>query len=188
MIIEKFDFDAFKEVATQRAHRMVDNGLYSRFGLSRDARVDNALVGSMGELAFEYWLNSIGLDYKLDNGGYENRHSDQFDFLLGEYTLDIKVAKKTTVHRPNDKWTYGYPVEQKPESKDYVVVGWVDYAQKQVGFYGWITGKEISHYPVVTKNTYAKYAYLTPNHEFNWGALNKDFNILFGIINKPDIP
>ena len=96
--------------------------------------------------------------------------------------LTIKVAKKTTKSSPNDNWTYGYPKEQKPETKDYVIIGLVDFKNKNVEFYGWITGKDISNFEVVTKNSFAGYNYLTPNHEFEWGDLNKKFEKLFEVL------
>lgn len=179
MIVQNFDFDNNLAIARQRAEQMVNNGLYSRFGLSFNSRVDKALLGCMGELAFEHWLRSLGYEYQVDRDGFDERNSDEFDFLIEDSKIDTKVAKKSTANPPNDNWTYGYPQEQNPASKDFVVVGWVDYTRKEVGFYGWITGLEVSRFPVVTKNTFAGYAYLTPNHEFRWGAMNKNFELLF---------
>ena len=184
MIIHNFDFDNNLAVSRKRAEQMVNNGLYSRFGLSFNARVDKALLGCIGELAFEYWLRSLGYEYQVDRDGFDVRNSDEFDFLIENSKIDTKVAKKSTANAPNDNWTYGYPQEQNPASKDFVVVGWVDYTRKEVGFYGWITGLEVSRFPVVTRNTFAGYAYLTPNHEFKWGAMNKNFDLLFQIIFK----
>jgi hypothetical protein len=179
MIIQNFDFDATLILAQQRASEMVANGLYSRFGLSNQGRIDKALLGCMGELAFEHWLQSKGYNYEVDREGFEDRNSDNYDFLIEDKKLDTKVAKKSTANPPNDNWTYGYPQEQNPASKDYVVVGWVDFIRKEVGFYGWITGVEVSRFPVVTKNSFAGYSYLTPNHEFKWGVMDKNFDTLF---------
>ena len=179
MIVENFDFDSNYQVAQQRAAEMVRNGLYSRFNLSNQQRIDKALLGCIGELAFEQVLIAGGHQYEVDREGFEGRNTDNYDFLIMDKKLDTKVAKKSTANPPNDSWTYGYPQEQNPASKDYVVVGWVDFPNKQVGFYGWITGVEVSRFPVVTRNTFAGYAYLTPNHEFRWGALNKNFTLLF---------
>lgn len=185
MTVQNFDFDGNLAEAERRAEQMVNNGLYSRFGLSFRSRVEKASLGCMGELAFEYWLQVLGYDYEVDREGFEDRHSDEFDFLIGGYKIDTKVAKKTTANPPKDNWTYGYPQEQDPVSKDFVIVGWVDYTRKEVCFYGWMTGEEISRFPVVDQNTYAGYHYLTPNHEFRWGAMNKNFQELFDrIFNK----
>ncbi len=169
MIVENFDFDANYQIALQRAEEMVRNGLHSRFNLSRQERVDKALLGCLGELAFEQVLKNGGYAYEVDREGFEDRNTDNFDFLIEDKKIDTKVAKKSTANPPNDNWTYGYPQEQNPVSKDFVVIGWVDFVNKQMGFYGWITGVEVSRYPVVTRNTFAGYAYLTPNHEFRWG-------------------
>ncbi|EJF09273.1 MULTISPECIES: hypothetical protein [Pontibacter] len=179
MLVQNFDFDANLAIARQCAADMVRNGLYSRFGLSEKERLEKAVLGCMGEYAFEHWLKSLGYTYEVDRAGFENRNADAFDFLIGGCKIDVKVAKKSTDRPPNDNWTYGYPQEQKPASKDYVIVGWVDFSRKEVGYYGWIAGKEISRFPVVTKNTFAGYSYRTPNHEFKWGALHKNFERFF---------
>jgi len=81
--------------------------------------------------------------------------------------------------------TYGYPEEQKPISKDYVVVGWVDFEKEAVEFYGWISGKVIASKPVVEQNAFAGYKYHTPNHEFKWGEMNKNLNELFELLQEP---
>lgn len=179
MIIENFDFESNYQTARQRADEMVKNGLYSRFSLSKQARIDKALLGCLGELAFEQVLIRGGQTYEVDREGFEGRNTDNFDFLIQDKKLDVKVAKKSITRPPNDNWTYGYPAEQNPASKNFVVVGWVDLINKQVGFYGWITGVEISQFPILTQNTFAGYPYLTPNHEFRWGALNKNISLLF---------
>lgn len=71
MIVQNFDFDNNLAIARQRAEQMVNNGLYSRFGLSFNARVDKALLGCMGELAFEHWLRSLGYEYQVDRDGFD---------------------------------------------------------------------------------------------------------------------
>lgn len=179
MTIPNFDFKSNYEVAQKRAIAMVDNDLYSRFGLSKDLRVDKALLGCIGELAFEQILIRKSFLYTVDRGNYKIRNSDEYDFLINNKKVDIKVAKKSTSNAPQDSWTYGYPVEQKPASKDFIVIGWVDFIKEVVGFYGWITGEAVSKYAAVNSNSYKGYKYLTPNHEFKWGALNKNFKQLF---------
>ncbi|MEO6639061.1 MAG: hypothetical protein ABIN25_12345 [Ginsengibacter sp.] len=179
MIIENIDLKLIHEKAYQRALEMVNNELYSRFGLSKEARVEKALLGCIGELAFEQMLTQKNLSFKVDRENYKHRNSDEFDFLINGKKLDIKVAKKSTANAPNDNWTYGYPSEQNPVSKDFIVVGWIDFVNNNVGFYGWITGEAVSKKAVVTSNSYKGYKYLTPNHEFKWGSLNKNFDQLF---------
>ena len=173
-------------MARERAVAMVDNDLYSRFGLSKDMRIDKALLGCMGELAFEQILIRKNFLYAVDRGNYKTRNSDEYDFLINNKKVDIKVAKKSTSNAPQDNWTYGYPVEQKPGSKDFIIIGWVDFIREEIGFYGWITGEAVSKYTVVNCNSYKGYKYLTLNHEFNWGALNKNFKELFGKIFEID--
>lgn len=177
MIVE-IDFQEVKNKAYQQAKKMVENGLYSRFGLSLNQRIDKALLGCLGELAFEEYLKQHNVPYKLDTSDFTMTNSDEYDFLIKGNKVDVKVAKKTTQNPPNDSWTYGYPEEQNPKTKDYVVIGWIDFNNEVVGFYGWIEGSEIAQYPVVTHNSFAGYKYMTPNHEFKWGAMNKDFNAL----------
>lgn len=181
-MIVALNFQIIVEQARVRASAMVSNGLYSRFGLSHSQRVEKALLGCIGELGFEEYLKQLKVPYSLDNSDFTLRNSDEYDFLISNKKIDIKVAKKSTTRPPTDGWTYGYPEEQNPLSKDYVIVGWVDFDLEQIGFYGWITGSKISNYDVVTHNTFAGYRYLTPNHEFRWGAMNKDFNALFNIL------
>jgi hypothetical protein len=179
MIIQNFNFDLELIEARSRATIMVQNGLYSRFGYSIEVRIDKALLGCIGEIAFQRFLEQSNIDFELDKGSFATRNSDEFDFLINEKKLDVKVAKKSTKYPPSDNWTYGYPQEQNPITKDFVVVGWVDFINKNVGFYGWTTGEIISKFDVVTKNTFSGYPYNTPNHEFPWGILNKNFTELF---------
>ncbi len=176
------DFQAVFEKSRNKANLMLQNGLYSRFGMSDNLRFEKALIGCIGEFAFEDYLTKNFIKYNLDTTDFTKSNTDLFDFEVNNYKLDVKVAKKTTKSSPNDDWTYGYPKEQKPETKDYVVIGLVDFNLKKVDFYGWITGKNISNFDVVTKNSFAGYNYLTPNHEFKWGELSKDFSELFKLI------
>ncbi len=184
MILQNFDFDASLVQAKIKAEKMVDNGLHSRFGLSRNQRVEKALLGCLGEMAFEHLLNQKKVQYQLDNTDFSTKHSDEFDFKINGKKIDVKVAKKTTANPPKDNWTYGYPEEQNPISKDFAVIGWIDFINKQVAFYGWITGSEIAKYGVVTQNSFAGYRYLTPNHEFKWGALNKNIDQMLELTNR----
>ncbi|HLT56428.1 MAG TPA: hypothetical protein VK057_10015 [Bacillota bacterium] len=178
-MITALNLNQLKEEALQRARIMVENGLYSRFRLSYQERVKKAQLGCIGELAFEKFLQNLGIPYQLDREGFENRNTDEFDFSINNKIIDVKVAKKSTRNNPNDSWTYGYPEEQYPERKDFVVIGWVDFDKNEVGFYGWLTGERIARFPVVEQNSYRGYRYLTPNHEFQWGEMNKNFGMLF---------
>jgi len=175
-MIVNINFDQVLAKADNRALTMVENGLYSRFGLSFHSRLEKARLGCIGELAVEEYLIQKKYTYSLDQTDFAESNSDEFDFLIGCKRFDIKVAKKSTLNNPTDGWTYGYPEEQNPSSKDYIIVGWVDFNKHEVGFYGWITGEKVAKFPVVTKNTFAGYSYLTPNHEFRWGVLIKDID------------
>lgn len=177
--IKDINFDYLNSQAYGRAEEMVGHGLYSRFKLSKADRIAKAQIGCLGELAFEYELAKRNIPYLVDREHFDDRNSDEYDFMVNGLKIDIKVAQKSTTNPPNDKWTYGYPQEQKPESKDIVIVGWVDYDKKEIKFYGWTTGTLIAAQAVVEVNSFAKYKYLTPNHEFKWGILNKAFDELY---------
>ena len=182
MIIPKLDFNLCLNKAKEKAQLMIDNWLYSRFNLSDKERLDKATLWCMWEIVFEKYLKEQWIEYSLDTTNFQIKNSDEFDFLINNKKVDIKVAKKTTINTPNDNWTYWYPEEQSPINKDFVVIWWVDFTNQKVWFYWWIEWKKISLYKVVTKNSFAWYPYLTPNHEFKWGELNKDFNELLKIL------
>jgi hypothetical protein len=175
MIVRDFNYNEAKATALELANDMVKNGLYSRFSLNSKQRIEKALWGCLGELAFAHWLDQRGVIYQKDERSFLERNTDDYDFLISGKVIDIKVALKSTTNPPNDRWTYGYPQEQKPNQKDYVVIGWIDQKLQEIGFYGWTSGAQIAKRPVVKKNTFKGYDYLTPNHEFRWGLLNKDF-------------
>lgn len=178
MMILNLNFNNIVNSAGIKAKKMVENGLYSRFGLSYASRIEKAKLGCIGEIAFEEYLKLKKYQYSIDETDFSESKTDEFDFLIGDKKFDIKVAKKSTANSPSDAWTYGYPQEQNPSSKDFIIVGWVDFKNRNVGLYGWIKGERVSKFPVVTENSYAGYSYFTPNHEFKWGELNKDINSL----------
>ncbi len=178
MLLVEVNFKEIMQLAGWRAKKMVEQGLYSRFKLSYQQRLEKARLGCIGELSFERLLLQKGIPYQLDATDFASSRTDAFDFLIRDKKVDVKVARKTTPRLPGDSWTYGYPQEQRPAAKDFVVIGWVDLALQQVGFYGWIRGERISNYPVVNRNSFAGYSYLTPNHEFPWGALNKNLDLI----------
>ena len=53
MIVQDLNFDQTVAMAKAKAESMIQNGLYSRFGLSEKERLDKALLGCIGELAFQ---------------------------------------------------------------------------------------------------------------------------------------
>ncbi len=165
--------------ALSRGRQMVSNGLYDRMGFSDGQRINKAKIGCIGELSFALLLDEKGITYETDTGGYANRNSDDFDFRINNSLIDIKVAKTSLL--PNDKWTYGYPVQQINHRKDYVVVGAVNEEERIVRFYGWIKFSDIKKFPITNENTYANFKYSTSNYEFPWGALNKDLDKLWEI-------
>ncbi len=174
MIVAGFDFDKGYVVAKQRAQEMVESGLYSRFSLSKEQRIEKAAVGCLGEIAFAHWLDINGIQYELDLNGFEGRQSDDFDFRIDGKLIDVKVAKLSSSNPPQDGWRFGVPRNQNPGMKDYLVIGWVDFKKKEVGFYGWIEGRRVAQMLVVEENSLTSAPYLTPNHEFRWGELSKD--------------
>ena len=170
------------ERAKKRSKEMIENGLYSRFKYNYDERVEKAYIGYLGELAFREYLNNENIQYTLNDTHYKEENSDDYDLLINGRTIDIKVANKKTNKAPNDNWTFGYPEEQKPITKDYIIVGWINEKNEEIGFYGWIEEEVVSMCEIVQENSYAGYYYKTANHEFTWGVLNKDFTVLFNRI------
>lgn len=53
MIVQDLNFDQTVAMAKAKAESMIQNGLYSRFGLSEKERLDKALLGCIGELHFK---------------------------------------------------------------------------------------------------------------------------------------
>ena len=174
------DYNTIFPLAEDRADRMMDAGLYNRFGVNEEQRREHAVLGCIGEFAFQQILDFRHIPYSVDREIDRVRHSDRFDFLIGEKKIDIKVAK--TTYKPRDEWTFGYPEQQIQMIKDYIIIGWVNPNNGYMAFYGWMPFQHISSYPVVTVNSFAGYRYYTPNHEFPWGDLNQNFNELFGIL------
>lgn len=181
-MIVHIDFVAAQAEAQRRAERMVEYGLYNRFGANYATRVEHAKIGCIGELAFEEVLREYDIEYRTDREDFENRNADNFDFEINGFKIDVKVAK--TNKTPNDRWTYGYPRQQIGMEKDIVVVGWVSEAQRRIGMYGWLLFDRICRYPLRYYNTYAGFRYQTPNYEFPWGDLNKDMDALFDYVNR----
>ncbi len=60
MIVQDLNFDQTVAMAKAKAESMIQNGLYSRFGLSEKERLDKALLGCIGELAFQKHLKNLG--------------------------------------------------------------------------------------------------------------------------------
>lgn len=60
MIVQDLNFDQTVAMAKAKAESMIQNGLYSRFGLSEKERLDKALLGCIGELAFQKHLKKSG--------------------------------------------------------------------------------------------------------------------------------
>ncbi len=179
-MILKVDFDSVKAEAEKRAEQMLKNEMYDRFRENYATRLEHAMIGCMGEIAFEGLLAYYNMPYETDREGFENRNADEFDFQMNGYKVDIKVAK--TDYTPKDSWTYGYPQEQSGMVKDLVVVGWVSEKRKCIGMYGWIPFSEIQKYPLLERNSFAGYKYKTPNYEFPWGDLNKNFGQFFDLV------
>lgn len=179
MIVEDFDFNAGIAEAKDRANSMISH-LYSRFGLKDKERLDKAELGCMGEIAFEHWLRRNHIAYKVDRESYEDRNTDEFDFMICGRTIDVKVAKLSTNNPPADHWCFGVPVDQHPDSKDALIVGWIDFRACQVGFYGWISGVQVGQCPKVIENSLTHKRYLTLNYEFRWGDLDKNIRRSFG--------
>ena len=178
MEIVNYD-DALENQALIRGRQMVENGLFNRMGFTFGQRINKAKIGCIGELTFSILLTEKGIPFRTDTGDFTNRNSDDFDFSINNKLIDVKVAN--TLLMPNDRWTYGYPVQQIGLRKDYVVVGAVNDEERCVRFYGWIPFSRISRYPTQQSNSFAGFNYSTLNYEFPWGDLNKSFDTLWAL-------
>ena len=67
MIVQDLNFDQTVAMAKVKAESMIQNGLYSRFGLSEKERLDKALLGCIGELAFQIWESHSNWTRQISN-------------------------------------------------------------------------------------------------------------------------
>ena len=95
MIVQNLNFDQTVALAKAKAEKMIENGLYSRFRLSDKERLDKALLGCIGELAFQQHLSNLGIPFELDHTDFQSHHTDEFDVKVNDAKIDIKVKKKT---------------------------------------------------------------------------------------------
>lgn len=79
MIVQNLNFDQTVALAKAKAEKMIENGLYSRFRLSDKERLDKALLGCIGELAFQQHLSNLGIPFELDHTDFQSHHTDEFD-------------------------------------------------------------------------------------------------------------
>ena len=170
--------DELKNTAREIAIRRVNNGMFNRFGLTREERIDNAYKGALGEVAFEQLLNNNGVEYRTDIHTCDE--PDHGDFFINNCSIDVKIAK--TYKTPMPRWMFGVPIGQNPELKDYTIIGWWNPTQNQIHFYGSIRGENLEGRPVVNFNTFTGARYLTNNIEITWGELDQNFDGLLGNI------
>lgn len=127
---------------------------------------DDAFVGRLGELAFEEYLEKKGLKKGVnfvDNSREE--FYDKFDFKLTQSGKKIDVKAAQTELDPNYSWYFGYPEIQKPAKKDVIVLVYIILKKRIAIIVGYLTGKQVSEYPVTDHNTKANFRYQTPNHD-----------------------
>ena len=99
MLVTDFDFDRARTQALAQAEQMLGNDLYSRFKLSREKRLEKAMLGTLGELAFEHMLVQYNITFERDTSDFSKVRTDQFDFKINGKLFDIKIAKLTTTIR-----------------------------------------------------------------------------------------
>ena len=167
-----------KNTAREIAVRRVDNGMFNRFGLTREERIDKAYIGALGEVAFENLLQDNYIRYTTDI--HTCNRPDDGDFFINNYSIDVKIAK--TYKDPTPYWMFGVPVGQNPQLKDYTIIGWWNPGMDEVHFYGSIDGANLGGRPVVNVNSFSGARYLTNNIEISWGELDQDFAGLLGNI------
>ena len=163
--------DDMRKIANEEAHEMLRNGMYSRMGYDDKQRLDKAYMGKLAEAAFAKLLDDNDIPYTL--GEYDaEKHGDTADFFVNRKSIDVKVAK--TDKKPRPSWTFGVPVGQMPETKDYIVVGLIDSSYTTVNFYGIISGIDVANSPILSKNSFGSFQYRTSNHEFIYGKMNQN--------------
>ena len=92
MLVTDFDFDRARTQALAQAEQMLGNDLYSRFKLSREKRLEKAMLGTLGELAFEHMLVQYNIAFERDTSDFSKVRTDQFDFKIS-YNADRKHHK-----------------------------------------------------------------------------------------------
>jgi len=145
--------------------------MFDRMGFDDRKRAEAIAIGIYAELAFKLWLDDLGIPYAYGGDDQAAEGADQYDFLIGGRTFDIKCAK--TEREVASHWEYGYPVDQNPQHKDFVVVANFNPRTMIVLFYGYIHGAHIASFPKKSDNK-AGVAYSTLNYNFPYTALDRD--------------
>ena len=92
--------DDMHKTANEEAHKMLQNGIYSRMGYDDKQRLDKAYMGKLAEAAFAQLLDDNGVPYTL--GAYDaEKHGDTADFFVNRKSIDVKVAKTDKTPRPS---------------------------------------------------------------------------------------
>lgn len=163
--------DAVKHAAWADAKEMLDNGMFSRFGLSDKKRREKAYVGRLGELAFQMLLEDNGIPF--EPGTYDpQRHSDNGDVLVNGYVIDVKTAR--TFKEASPSWIFGYPLQQHPEEKDGIVIANLANQDSEIRFFGIISGENVARCPLSSSNSYSGEDYMTENYEISYGNLDPE--------------
>lgn len=155
-------------IATKR----LSSGLYNRMGFSYSTRYEKAKIGAIGELCFEQFLILNGVNQI--NNIRNSTGPDNGDFFINDYSLDVKIAK--TDLPPSRYWNFGFPVDQRPEKYDFLVVGYLDSNYENIDFYGIIKGDILINRIPTRRNSYSSNGYFTDNIEIQLHEM--DTNII----------
>lgn len=164
------------------ARQRMAAGLYDRFGLDDEQRLENAFIGALGEVAFEAALIERDVPYRTEI--HEELGVDAGDFffehpeIAGEADVDVKIAKTQRAWRP--AWEFGIPVNQRPADKFGIVIGNWNPATDELTFVGSMRGADLRGRPMVRRNTHGTH-YMTPNVELRYAELDETFPEIPGL-------
>ena len=78
------------------------------------AKGSGQITGTLGEMAFGRWLTDLGIDFE-----YCADESKNYDFLIGDYRIDVKTKKTHGVQKSN--YMVRIPDSQKNQKCDLYV-------------------------------------------------------------------
>ena len=164
--------DELRKKADQAAKSRISNDMYNRFSSTEKDRIERARIGALGEVCFENILNINKIKYFSDI--FDNTSPDTGDFFIPDQSgisIDVKIAK--TRKTPDPKWVFGIPIDQSPQKKDLIIIGWWNPGTDTVFFYGSIQGEKLIGRKTTYYNSLTGARYLTKNIEVAWKELNR---------------
>lgn len=157
--LDEKDFSKIASIVSKRKSKLIGK-TYTKF----DSK-DDALIGVVGEVAIEKYLKLCGF---VEGNDFETNYNcpddyDKWDVLVKGKEIDVKTEK--SLYTPNSEWYYGFPVIQKPNNKDLIVICIFNPTKKEVYVIGAIEGKEVSKCPKTLVNGSGKFKYKIENYD-----------------------